>query len=294
MEYGKDYYGFVYKWVNQRNNKYYIGSHFGSTDDGYIGSGIWFRRAYEKEPENFTRTILEYLLIDDHEQLLNIEQKYLMEVCEVGNKDKCYNISRSAGGGWQLHGKTQEEIDEVCKKISSTLKNKSPEEKALAIEKARKTISENPEKLKLAIEKGKQTKKRWSDDRRKLMAHRMQVTIANNPEKLKAAVEKCRETKSNWTKEEREQKIAHLRGPWTEERKRNHREKLKLKSENRSEEEKQKVKENRSNAQLNRNPEDRKKSYEKGSTKFKNRTQEQKEESNQKRLATLKKKQSII
>ena len=37
----------------------------GTIDNGYIGSGIAFKRAYKKRPESFTRKILEYNIIAD-------------------------------------------------------------------------------------------------------------------------------------------------------------------------------------------------------------------------------------
>ena len=42
------YSGFIYKQINQINQKWYIGSHFGCKDDGYPGSGDAFIRAVRK------------------------------------------------------------------------------------------------------------------------------------------------------------------------------------------------------------------------------------------------------
>jgi len=51
--------GFIYKWTNLINGKMYIGSHKGTIDDGYIGSGKYFNHALNKYGiENFTREIL--------------------------------------------------------------------------------------------------------------------------------------------------------------------------------------------------------------------------------------------
>ena len=50
--------GFVYRWIDTSNKMYYIGSHKGTPDDGYIGSGTWFMRAYSKRPDSFVRQIL--------------------------------------------------------------------------------------------------------------------------------------------------------------------------------------------------------------------------------------------
>ena len=51
--------GFVYKWTNKINDKWYIGSHIGMPTDGYIGSGKIFRKAWKKYgSENFKRSVL--------------------------------------------------------------------------------------------------------------------------------------------------------------------------------------------------------------------------------------------
>ena len=43
MIFKKDYFGYVYKWTNIKNGKKYIGSHYGSVDDSYTGSGKYFK-----------------------------------------------------------------------------------------------------------------------------------------------------------------------------------------------------------------------------------------------------------
>ena len=54
-----DYIGFIYLWKNKINNKKYIGSHIGKVDDGYIGSGTYFKNAIKKYGLcNFERQIL--------------------------------------------------------------------------------------------------------------------------------------------------------------------------------------------------------------------------------------------
>lgn len=51
--------GFVYKWTNQINGRWYIGSHEGNETDGYIGSGKAFMNAVKKHGiVNFVREII--------------------------------------------------------------------------------------------------------------------------------------------------------------------------------------------------------------------------------------------
>jgi len=50
--------GFVYRWTDSSNGMYYVGSHKGDIDYGYVGSGKRFKPAYNKRPKAFEREIL--------------------------------------------------------------------------------------------------------------------------------------------------------------------------------------------------------------------------------------------
>ena len=51
--------GFVYRWTNRTNGRWYIGSHAGTPEDGYVGSGKAFRLALRKYGfESFERELL--------------------------------------------------------------------------------------------------------------------------------------------------------------------------------------------------------------------------------------------
>lgn len=84
--------GFVYKWVDSSNDMYYIGSHKGTVDDGYIGSGTHFNRAYSKRPECFTRQIL-YI----GEDYLELEE-FILEELDAANDNMSYNLKNKALG----------------------------------------------------------------------------------------------------------------------------------------------------------------------------------------------------
>lgn len=115
MEYKKDYFGYVYKWVDSVNGKFYIGSHHGDINDTYIGSGVLFRRAYNKRPEAFTMEVIEYVTsectVGNHRQcsinscpVLQAEQKHL-DVNNVALNEECYNLKPHASGGGCGHNK---------------------------------------------------------------------------------------------------------------------------------------------------------------------------------------------
>lgn len=108
----KDYYGFIYKWIDATNGKTYVGSHKGLIKDKYKGSGKLFKWAYNKRPNKFSREILEYVYKDNRDVLLEVEQKYL----DLTDWTNTYNISHSARGGSYVHTK------ENRQKISERMK----------------------------------------------------------------------------------------------------------------------------------------------------------------------------
>jgi len=69
--YGSETEAFVYQWYHPELELYYIGSHTGSIDDGYTGSGTDFQNQLESNPiDEWERTILSYC---------NKEHKYKIE-----------------------------------------------------------------------------------------------------------------------------------------------------------------------------------------------------------------------
>lgn len=99
MTHNKDYFGYIYKWTNIKNNKHYIGSHYGSIEDPYIGSGKAFKPAYTKNPNDFKLTILEYITENDKKLVLNTEQKWLDTIDNIRKNKSYYNLNNSAIGG---------------------------------------------------------------------------------------------------------------------------------------------------------------------------------------------------
>jgi len=102
MIYKKDYFGFVYKWDDLVNGMSYIGSHYGPTTGYYKGSNIRFLRAIKKRPNDFIRTILEYVQIDDKKSVLDAEQRWLDLVPNIKDNKNFYNQKNEACGGWSF------------------------------------------------------------------------------------------------------------------------------------------------------------------------------------------------
>lgn len=92
---------FVYRWTDSSNGKMYVGSHKGTIDDGYVGSGKIFRLAYKKRPEAFSREIL---YIGTYEDVLELEEFILTEL-DASNSDEYYNLKNTAVGGCSSRSK---------------------------------------------------------------------------------------------------------------------------------------------------------------------------------------------
>lgn len=107
--------GFVYRWTNQVNGRWYIGSHVGTPDDGYTGSGKAFRLAIRKYGiGNFEREILYF-----GPDYRNKEETLLLEK-DVANDPVSYNIKNQAlGGNGPLSLKTKLKMSLVHKAIGS-------------------------------------------------------------------------------------------------------------------------------------------------------------------------------
>jgi len=124
----------------------YIGSHKGTPDDGYIGSGKWFMSAYTKRPKMFSREIL--YLGEDFREL----EEFILTELDAANNKGFYNLKNEAVGGNTFLGRkhTEESLrkmskaqrgkkvsEETRKKISKTLKGRK------ASEETKHKLSEN-------------------------------------------------------------------------------------------------------------------------------------------------------
>ena len=85
--------GFVYRWYDASNGKFYIGSHKGSPDDGYLGGGVLFRRAYAKRHKSFIREII-YSGVNYREY-----EQIILDYEDAANNESFYNLINHAWGG---------------------------------------------------------------------------------------------------------------------------------------------------------------------------------------------------
>jgi group I intron endonuclease len=89
--------GFVYRWTNRVNGRWYVGSHAGVPSDGYVGSGKIFKLAVRKYGlQNFDRQILY-----QGAGYLEFETAILQEL-NAAASPLSYNMKNEALGGTSL------------------------------------------------------------------------------------------------------------------------------------------------------------------------------------------------
>lgn len=108
-------YGFVYLWYDKKKKMYYVGSHWGTEDDGYVCSSRWMMKAYKRRPDDFKRRILKRVYTNQLE-LLDEEQKIFDKISPHESGAKYYNLSLHAKQRWH-HKENRKSIHE--KLISS-------------------------------------------------------------------------------------------------------------------------------------------------------------------------------
>ena len=122
-------YGFVYLWRDGTRNRFYIGCHWGTENDGYICSSTIMRNAYKRRPQDFKRCILARVH-SDRKSLLEEEYKWLQLISDDDLGSKYYNISKKHFGHWStqktVYKSTVEKMKESQAKTYAAM---TPEEK---------------------------------------------------------------------------------------------------------------------------------------------------------------------
>lgn len=101
--------GFVYKWSDASNGKWYIGSHTGHPKDGYVGGGHFFNKAYKKRKESFSREIIYFG--HDHREL----EEFILQELDAMNDPMSYNLTNNWKGVVRHTEETKRKISESKK-----------------------------------------------------------------------------------------------------------------------------------------------------------------------------------
>ena len=147
---------FVYKWIDTKNNMYYIGSHKGSPDDGYICSSKYMLEEYNKRPDDFYREIL---VIGEYPYIRDLEEK-LLKLVNAALNEQYYKKSNGDGKFYCI--KHSEETKKKMRGHPNYLKNHTEETKR----KISKNSIGHPNYLKNHTE---ETRKKISESMKKLI-----------------------------------------------------------------------------------------------------------------------------
>jgi len=112
-------YGFIYIWRDRKHKRYYIGSHWGTEDDGYICSSRWMQRSYKRRPGDFSRRIL--TIVQDRNLLLEEEHRWLAKLPDDRLGKRYYNLTKHQNGHWSSDD--QKRIAVVQKIANSPLRH---------------------------------------------------------------------------------------------------------------------------------------------------------------------------
>jgi len=138
-------YGFVYVWRDAKKNRYYVGSHWGREDDGYICSSPWMKRAHANRPRDFKRRIVKRVysnrldLYEEENRWLSMIKPEEMNT-RIKSRDgprksiKYYNLQKIAkpqkSTDRQKPQMTPEQLAERGRKISEAKQKRAAEREA--------------------------------------------------------------------------------------------------------------------------------------------------------------------
>lgn len=186
--------GFIYLWFDRKHKRYYLGSHLGTEDDGYICSSRWMRQSYKRRPQDFKRRILEKGIAK--EVLKEEEYKWLKQIKNEELGERYYNLTNILNGNGWTKGKPRSK--ETKQKISESLRGNIPWNKGKSYDEDYK--SKVSEGMKLAWKEGrfrknkshfKQGHKTWNSGKTGEKSHMKKVWA--NPEFKKQQSERMKE-----------------------------------------------------------------------------------------------------
>lgn len=102
--------GFIYIWYDRKRKMFYIGSHWGTEDDGYICSSNRMRDAYRRRPQDFKRRIIQRKIT--RKNLLNEEHKWLQLIKPSDMGIRYYNLRQHKWGHWFTDKQTRMSVVE--------------------------------------------------------------------------------------------------------------------------------------------------------------------------------------
>jgi len=182
-------YGFVYIWRDRKHKRYYIGSHWGTEDDGYICSSSWMKQAYDIREKDFKRKILSRHF--DRKSMIEEENRLLSKIKDEEVGKKYYNFRNQSFGHWSIDKDLRETTKE---RISNATKE------AMKRPDVRKNYEEGL-KTRDCRSSDEDVRKKRSKSMKKTMA--LKFPIENRRKKLTEEERKeyySNKAKDNWSK----------------------------------------------------------------------------------------------
>lgn len=120
---------FVYCWTDKKTNKLYVGSHKGSTEDGYICSSKLMLEEYKKRPEDFSRQIVACGSLSDIRKL----ESRILQSFNARSDNLFYNMHNN-NGAYILTCHTEKTKQKMRQsKLGKTRSEKSIKKQSLSI-----------------------------------------------------------------------------------------------------------------------------------------------------------------
>lgn len=105
---------FIYLWRDRSRNMYYVGSHVGKPDDGYVSSSKWLNGEIQYRPQDFRRRVLKFVR---PEMLRREEHAILKKIKRADLGRKYYNMPTGREKGIVPWNKGRPASPEYCAAI---------------------------------------------------------------------------------------------------------------------------------------------------------------------------------
>lgn len=186
-------YGFIYIWRDRKHNRYYVGRHWGTEDDGYLCSSRSMRDANRYRPQDFKRRIIAKVFTNKQDLVLE-EQRWLdmIKSSELGTR--YYNKTLRSDSP-SMFGRTHTQETKNKMSIATKGKPKSESHKiSLQLANIGKTYTDETN-----AKKGRP----FSEERKRQQSEKLKAYYANN----KRSTETRQKISENTKRLQKEKKI---------------------------------------------------------------------------------------
>lgn len=117
---------FVYLWFDVARKMFYVGSHSGTLEDGYVSSSRWLNGEYRYRPHDFRRRILSTFITKNEAQRAEGRLLSLIRGSEFGTKYYNMKIGRPSGlPPWNKGKKGIHDPEKLRRRSEAMMGNKS-------------------------------------------------------------------------------------------------------------------------------------------------------------------------